>query len=192
MSLWTFRTSRCRLLARRFPLRDFIFSSNLHPVPVHTCTCAGTSVPVRRKSTEYSLRWIMVEIFHPVGRYVSRIGAWNLSECQSLGFSPCAWLPRATEKLCCDNRDESVGPAPPKKYGSIPQFIKRSHLLACERRFRFSRSRILYFSMLDYNERMSKPAPNRPTLWSPFMFTSTNIRHRRVFMKKKIIRKWLY
>lgn len=31
----------------RFPLRDFIFPSNLCPVPVHTCT--GTSMSVRKK-----------------------------------------------------------------------------------------------------------------------------------------------
>lgn len=78
---------------------------------MHLCTHVRTSVPVRKKSTEYSLRWIMVEIFHPVGRYVSRIGLRNLSECQSLGFSPCAWLPQTTEKLCYDNRDELVRPA---------------------------------------------------------------------------------
>jgi len=76
--------------------------------PMHTCTYVGTSVPVRKKSTEYSLRWIMVEIFHPVGRYVSRIGLRNLSECQSLGFSPCAWLPWNLKELCYDNRDELV------------------------------------------------------------------------------------
>lgn len=49
----------------------------------------------------------MVEIFHPVGCYVSRIGAAKLVGVSIAGLFARAWLPRGTTKeLYCDNREK--------------------------------------------------------------------------------------
>lgn len=82
--------------------------------------------------------------------------------------------------------------------GSVPQFIKTVACLSRQRRsmfFALAHFNGIYFSMPGSNGLMKgqvNPTPIEPALWSPFMFTSTDIRHRRVLMKKKIIRKRLH